>query len=173
MSVCQLVIWFFWLNFWTSRSKKGGGLFLIEWYLSGKFGGFYSNLESKPPGSLKWSKTGFLIVSCLLDLYSVLMHFMKLPFLSEKNGTKKPGGAVCNFPRAEVCGGSSSPCALGRLASWGSSHQGGLSSCHQGQAWRSPETGKRCHCTQFARPAEKGRNFSCHSLLLHSYAKEM
>lgn len=94
---------------------------------------------------LNTSKTGFLLVLLPLDFYSVLMHFMKLPCLSEKNWAKKPEGAVCNFSRAKVCGGSSSPCALGRLLlrSWDSSHQGGLSSSHQHQAWRSSVTQKQ------------------------------
>lgn len=58
----------------------------------------------------------------------------------------------------------SSPCALDRLLprSWDGSHQGGLSSSHQGQAWRSPVTeqrGKRCHGAQLVSLQKRGGIF--------------
>lgn len=139
----------------------------MEWYLSGKFSGFYSNLESKPPGSLKWSKTGFLIVLLPFRFIFCIDAFYEVAFSEWKKWSQKAWGSCMQLPQSwglwwvflSLCSGET-------LASWGSSHQGGLSSSHQGQAWRSPETGKRCRCTQFARPAQKRRNFSCHSLAL-------
>lgn len=115
-------------------------LFLKGWYLSGQFCLqwflFKSGVQSTWVIKLNRNKTGFLIVFLPFGFIFCIDEFYEVALSEWNNGVKKPEGAVCNFPRAKVCGGSSCPCALARLLlrAGGSSHQGGLSS-PQGQAW--------------------------------------
>lgn len=117
-------------------------LFLKGWYLSGQFCLqwflFKSGVQSTWVIKLNRNKTGFLIVLLPFGFIFCIDEFYEVALSEWNNGVKKPEGAVCNFPRAKVCGGSSCPCALGRLLlrAGDSSHQGGLSS-PQGQAWGS------------------------------------
>lgn len=99
------MILLFWLNVWNSSSKKGVGLFLIEWYLSRQsclqWFLLKSWVQSTRVIKLNRNKTGFLNVLLSFRFIFYIDTFYEVALSEWKKWSQKAWGSCMQFPQSQ------------------------------------------------------------------------